>query len=46
MGIFYYAHSVALIEDLPLQHKYSDPKVFYQDANKAYDQVNTHLFGT
>lgn len=39
MGIFYYMHSVALIEDLPLEHTYADPKVFFVEADKAYSQV-------
>lgn len=39
MGIFYYMHSVALIEDLPLEHHYADPKKFFADADKAYSQV-------
>lgn len=41
MGIFYYVHSVALIEDLPLEAHYTDPKKFYADADKAYSQVST-----
>lgn len=47
MGLFYYWHSVALIEDLPLEHHYDDPKVFFAEADKAYSQVDiaqpTHL---
>lgn len=39
MGLFYYVHSVALIEDLPLEHKYADPKVFFAEADKKYEQV-------
>lgn len=39
MGIFYYARSVALIEDLPLNHTYTDPKAFFNHADKAYEQV-------
>lgn len=38
MGIFYYTHSVALIEDLPLEHHYDDPKKFFAEADKAYSQ--------
>lgn len=34
-------HSVALIEDLPLDHAYSDPKVFFAQADKAYSQVSS-----
>lgn len=43
MGLFYYIHSVALIEDLPLKHKYYDPKIFYRDADKAYEQVRDNF---
>lgn len=39
MGIFYHMHSVALIEDLPLEHEYKNPQQFYTDADKAYGQV-------
>lgn len=39
MGIFYYVHSVALIEDLPLEHTYKKPSDFYTDADKGYGQV-------
>lgn len=39
MGVFYYIHSVALIEDLPLEEHYSDPKAFYAAADTAYSQV-------
>lgn len=39
MGVFYYIHSVALIEDLPLHEHYADPNVFYQEADAAYSQV-------
>lgn len=48
MGMFYYMHSVALIEDLPLNHTYTDPAEFYVQADIAYTQVrifykkNTH----
>lgn len=38
MGIFYYMHSVALIEDLPLEEHYSSPSEFYAEADKAYQQ--------
>lgn len=34
-------HSVALIEDLPLEHAYADPKVFFAAADKAYSQVSS-----
>ncbi|KAG4067516.1 hypothetical protein HA402_005288 [Bradysia odoriphaga] len=38
MGVFYYIHSVALIEDLPLEEHYSDPNKFYAAADAAYSQ--------
>ncbi|KAJ6641192.1 Ribonuclease kappa [Pseudolycoriella hygida] len=38
MGVFYYIHSVALIEDLPLEEHYSDPAEFYAAADMAYSQ--------
>lgn len=43
MGIFYYVHSVALIEDLPLKEHYEDPKAFYMDAENAYGSVCWHV---
>lgn len=39
MGIFYSIHSVALIEDLPLEHKYNTTKMFFDAADLAYNQV-------
>ncbi len=39
MGVFYYIHSVALIEDLPLEAHYDDPNKFYAAADAAYSQV-------
>lgn len=39
MGIFYNIHSVALIEDLPLEHKYDTPQEFFSAANNSYKQV-------
>lgn len=39
MGVFYYIHSVALIEDLPLEEHYNDPDKFYAAADAAYSQV-------
>lgn len=38
MGLFYYIHSVALVEDLPLEHKYPTPQEFYAAADAAYSQ--------
>lgn len=43
MGGFYYIHSVALIEDLPLEEHYSSPEEFYAAADRAYSQVNNQL---
>lgn len=40
MGVFYYIHSVALVEDLPLEEHYHTPAEFYAAADKAYSQVN------
>lgn len=39
MGVFYYIHSVALIEDLPLEEHYDTPQEFYAAADVAYSQV-------
>lgn len=39
MGVFYYIHSVALIEDLNIDAHYADPKEFYAAADAAYSQV-------
>lgn len=44
MGGFYYIHSVALIEDLPLEEHYSSPQEFYAAADRAYSQVNNQSF--
>jgi hypothetical protein len=41
MGVFYYIHSVALIEDLPLEEHYHTPKEFYAAADIAYKQVSS-----
>lgn len=40
MGVFYYIHSVALIEDLPIDEHYHSAKEFYAAADLAYTQVN------
>ena len=39
MGLFFYIHSVALIEDLPILEEYHTLDAFYADANAAYTQV-------
>lgn len=38
MGLFFYVHSVALIEDLPLEEEYATVDEFYSAANTAYNQ--------
>lgn len=38
MGLFYYIHSVALVEDLPLEPHYKTPTEFYAAADAAYSQ--------
>lgn len=43
MGVFYYIHSVALIEDLPLDEHYDTPADFYAAADVAYSQVSFGL---
>lgn len=43
MGVFYYIHSVALVEDLPLDEHYSSPEEFYAAADRAYSQVRTSI---
>ncbi|XP_037952430.1 ribonuclease kappa-like [Teleopsis dalmanni] len=40
MGLFFYIHSVALIEDLPLEEEYKTLEEFYDAANTAYSQVS------
>lgn len=44
MGLFFYIHSVALIEDLPLEDEYKDLNEFYQAANAAYNQVGLSIY--
>lgn len=43
MGVFYYIHSVALIEDLPLEEHYETPDDFYEAAGVAYSQVSVFV---
>lgn len=43
MGLFFYIHSVALIEDLPLEEEYHSVEEFYAAANAAYNQVRKYL---
>lgn len=46
MGLFYYIHSVALVEDLKLEEHYPTPDDFYAAADRAYSQVcfnSSHL---
>lgn len=42
MGAFFYVHSVALIEDLPINHTWTNPHIFYKEADNAYLTVSTH----
>lgn len=39
MGVLYFVHSVALIEDLPLPEHSNSSEEFYIDVDKAYQQV-------
>ena len=39
-GVDGYVHSVALIEDLPIEEEYHTVEEFYSAANAAYNQVN------
>lgn len=43
MGLFFYIHSVALIEDLPLEEEYKTLDEFYTAANNAYNQVGLNV---
>lgn len=43
MGLFFYIHSVALIEDLPLAEEYKTLDEFYTAANNAYNQVGLNI---
>uniref|UniRef100_A0A6V7K312 Uncharacterized protein n=1 Tax=Bracon brevicornis TaxID=1563983 RepID=A0A6V7K312_9HYME len=39
MGIFFFVHSVALIEDVPLEGKmFKKPEEFYTEADRGYTQ--------
>lgn len=38
MGVFFFIHSVALIEDLPISEEYTSVEEFYTAANAAYNQ--------
>lgn len=38
MGLFFYMHSVALIEDLPIEEHHDSVEEFYTAANAAYNQ--------
>lgn len=42
MGLFFYIHSVALIEDLPIEEEYHSLESFYTAANAAYNQVRLY----
>lgn len=45
MGVFFYIHSVALVEDLAVEEHYSNPHDFYADADKAFTQVRSIKVG-
>ncbi|XP_017466723.1 PREDICTED: ribonuclease kappa-B [Rhagoletis zephyria] len=38
MGVFFFIHSVALIEDLPIGEEFHSVEEFYTAANAAYNQ--------
>ncbi|XP_014095735.1 ribonuclease kappa-B [Bactrocera oleae] len=38
MGVFFFIHSVALIEDLPIAEDFTSVEEFYNAANRAYNQ--------
>lgn len=40
MGVFFYIHSVALVEDLAVEHQYANPDEFYAAADKAFLAVS------
>lgn len=40
MGVFYYIHSVALIEDLAIEEHYHTKEEFYIDVDVAFKQVS------
>lgn len=39
MGVFFYIHSVALVEDLAIEVHYPNPQDFFAAADKAFLQV-------
>lgn len=39
MGVFFYIHSVALVEDLAVEEHYTNPDEFFAAADKAFMQV-------
>ena len=39
MGVFFYTHSVALIEDIGLEAEYSSESALITDMNAGYEQV-------
>lgn len=40
MGVFYYIHSVALIEDLAIEEHYASSTEFYHEVDVAFKQVD------
>ena len=41
MGVFFYTHSVALIEDIGLEPTYTSETELITSMNAGYEQVNT-----
>ena len=44
MGVFFYTHSVALIEDIGLEPEYSSESALITDMNAGYEQVWIFVF--
>ncbi|KAK3103426.1 hypothetical protein FSP39_019119 [Pinctada imbricata] len=45
MGVFYQIHSVALFEDIPLNHtKWEEDNFPLEDVHKAYEQTGLNCF--
>jgi hypothetical protein len=39
MGVFFYTHSVALVEDIPLEETYASEHDLLTDLTAGYEQV-------
>ena len=44
MGVFFYTHSVALIEDIGLEEEYKTEADLIRDMDTGYEQVLIYLF--